>query len=166
LNVYGRTKLDGENFILENLKEFLIIRTSWLFGKHGKNFVETIVNKAREGGALKVVDDQQGSPTYTRSLADALKRLIKPVFVNSSDINNFGIYHVSNGQSCTWYEFAKTILKLSNIQTEVLPVKSSQFKRPAKRPAISVLNNQRYEQVTAHKLCSWQEALKQYLNLI
>jgi len=163
LSVYGQTKLEGENFIRTNLEKFLIIRTSWLFGKKGKNFVDTIIDNARGADTLRVVDDQRGSPTYTVSLAEAIKRLIDIVFVKESKPDNFGIYHVTNSETCTWYEFAKMILALSDISTEIVPVDSSVLKRPAQRPALSVLDNGRYEQVTGHRLCSWKEALQTYL---
>ncbi|MFH1093784.1 MAG: dTDP-4-dehydrorhamnose reductase [Candidatus Omnitrophota bacterium] len=164
LNVYGRTKLLGEEAVLAGLSDGVIVRTSWLFGKGGKNFVNTIIAKSAEGDALKVVNDQRGSPTYTVSLAQALKRLINEVFVSSHAGGKYGIYHVSNSKSCTWYEFAKTIIDLCNINVDVLPVESTQFIRPAKRPGRSILDNSRYEQVTKNRLCTWRQALQSYLS--
>ncbi|MBU4305318.1 MAG: dTDP-4-dehydrorhamnose reductase [Candidatus Omnitrophica bacterium] len=163
LNVYGRSKLNGEITIREKLEEFLIIRTSWLFGHYGRNFVSAIINKALEEKTLHVVDDQRGSPTYTVSLARAIDGLIEAVFIPKTRREYCGIYHISNSGNCSWYEFAKAIIDLKGIAAEVIPVDSMFVKRPACRPVVSILDNRRYEQVTAQRLCHWQEALKYYL---
>ena len=112
---------------------------------------------------MKVVNDQRGSPTYTVSLAEALKKLIDTVFVSNHDGEKYGIYHVSNSEHCTWYEFASAIVNLCNINVKIVPVDSTQFARPAKRPQRSILDNSRYEQFTKDKLCPWRQALQAYL---
>jgi len=163
LNVYGHTKLAAEQAVLNGANESLVVRTSWLFGKGGKNFVKTIKEKSAHGDTLKVVNDQRGSPTHTLSLAKALMKLIKAVFFSSKQTENHGIYHISNSETCTWYEFAKKIIDLCNINVDVVAVDSTEFVRPAKRPKLSVLDNSRYEQITKHRLCSWVQALQTYL---
>ncbi len=164
LNVYGRTKLLGEELVRTDLPESLIVRTSWLFGKGGKNFVKTIIDKSAQVDTLKVVNDQRGSPTHTLSLSLGLRELIKAVFGALEKAANYGVYHVSNSENCTWYEFARTIVDLCDINVDVIPVDSTQFPRPAKRPERSILDNSRYEQVTKNKLCTWRQALQSYLS--
>jgi dTDP-4-dehydrorhamnose reductase len=163
LNYYGQSKLAAELYINKYLSDYLIVRTSWLFGINGKNFVKAIKNKAMQDGALKVVNDQIGSPTYTLNLAQGLYWLIKKVFQDNSDPSNYGIYHLSNSGQCSWYEFAQEILKLTGIKASIEPVDSDYIMRPAKRPAFSVLDKSRFEKVTGKKLCLWPEALAQYL---
>lgn len=163
INLYGYSKLAAEQVVSKHLSEYLIVRTSWLFGLKGKNFVSTIKNKAIKDGALKVVDDQIGSPTYTVNLAQGLSWLIKQAFQLSSDQANYGIYHLSNSGQCSWYEFAQAILELSEIKAVIEPVDSDYIMRAAKRPAFSVLNKSRFEKFTGKKLCPWKEALSQYL---
>jgi len=164
LNVYGQTKLNGEIAVSKYLKEYLIIRTSWLFGRAGKNFVETIIAKALERGELRVVNDQRGSPTYTVSLADGIAQLIMAVFERDFNLDKCGIYHITNAGHCSWFEFAAKIIELKNIKAKVLPVTSSEFKRPAKRPSVSILDNKRFDELTGKKLCLWQQALDNYLH--
>lgn len=158
-SVYGQTKLAGEMHIKEILRDYLIVRTSWLYGLHGRNFVATILKKAQTEKELRVVNDQKGSPTYTGDLAEGLATL-----VGIKDAK--GIVNVTNTQSCTWFEFAETILRLKNIgDVTVYPVTSEQFKVPAKRPANSILASDRYLLLTGKTLRPWKEALADYLAL-
>ncbi len=148
LSAYGKTKALGEKNLITCSKYYLI-RTAWLYGKNGPNFVETITKLAKEKPELKVVNDQTGSPTFTKDLAEAIKQLIgKP----------FGIYHLTNNGQCTWYEFTKEILKLQSIETPITPCTTEEFPRPAKRPKFSVLNNNK-----TTPLRHWKDALKEYL---
>jgi dTDP-4-dehydrorhamnose reductase len=163
LNAYGRSKLKGEEYVQSLLTEYLIVRTSWLFGSHGKNFVATIIDKAAQLHQLQVVNDQRGSPTYTVSLASALNILINKVFLSGTAAEHCGLYHISNAGNCSWYEFARTIVEAAKLSAAVIPVDSATFKRPAKRPRRSILDTGRYERVTGQKLCGWQEALRGYL---
>ncbi|MCK4993531.1 MAG: dTDP-4-dehydrorhamnose reductase [Candidatus Omnitrophica bacterium] len=163
LNVYGRTKLEAEQLVLRELPESLIVRTSWLFGKGGKNFVKTIIDKSSQVDTLKVVNDQRGSPTHTLSLSLALKELISAVFLAPVNAENYGVYHVSNSENCTWYEFAKKITDLCDIDVNIVAVDSTEFVRQALRPKRSILDNSRYEKATKNKLCSWVQALQSYL---
>lgn len=156
-SVYGRTKLAGEKYIKDILRDHLVVRTSWLYGLKGRNFVETILKKAQTEKELRVVNDQRGSPTYTKDLSGGLTAL-----VNLKDA--VGIVNVTNSQSCTWFEFAQTILCLEGVANVIVhPVTSGQFKTPAKRPANSVLSPDRYKQLTGKTLRPWKEALSDYL---
>jgi dTDP-4-dehydrorhamnose reductase len=157
LNVYGRSKLKGEQYIQEWMKDALIIRTQWLYGSYGKNFVTSILQQATEKKVLSIVNDQVGSPTYTDDLAKAISILI--------GVDARGIFHVANSDLCTWYIFGQAILKLSGLdRVRVIPISSKEFGRPAVRPSYSVLNCQKLKKETGLALRPWAEALKDYLN--
>ncbi|MBP1712480.1 MAG: dTDP-4-dehydrorhamnose reductase [Deltaproteobacteria bacterium] len=157
MSVYGQSKLQGEIYVRKIGGDHLIIRTAWLYGPRGKNFVEAILSQAAEGKQIRVVNDQQGSPTFTRDLSQAIKGLLP--------ITEQGIFHLTNSGSCTWFEFALHILEESGFKgNEVRPISSKELGRPAKRPAYSILDNSRYEQISENKMRSWQEALKEYFN--
>ena len=157
LNVYGRSKWKGEQYVQELVEDALIIRTQWLYGKHGKNFVASILRQAREKAVLSVVNDQIGSPTYTVDLSQAISLLI--------DRNAGGIFHVANSDSCTWYHYARTILKLSGIEgVRVVPISSKELASPAVRPAYSVLDTKKLKREMGLTLRPWAEALKDYLS--
>jgi len=163
INAYGRSKLLGEHLIFDEMDaiypeapkpgKYFIIRTSWLFGKHGKNFVDTMIELGSKRDTLKVVDDQVGKPTYTIDLCEQTKWLI------TSKEYTSGLYHITNEGTTTWFKFAKKIFTLSKMKTRVVPCSSDEFKRPAKRPKHSNLINNMLP-----KLRSWDEALKDYLN--
>lgn len=147
LGAYGKSKLDGENLVRANTSEFLIIRTAWLYGVQGQNFVKTILRLAREREELRIVSDQRGSPTWTRDLADALVKIIARVAANRENIP-WGAYHFCSAGETTWYDFATAIveearafepLKVRNI----LPIPTSDYPLPAKRPAYSALDCRR-----------------------
>ncbi len=157
LNIYGSSKLQGERYIQEILENHLIIRTEWLYGRHGKNFVDTIVRHAGQQKELRVVDDQRGSPTFTKDLSFALERLI--------GIEARGILHVTNSGSCTWFEFARQILREKGYDhVQVIPISSEELSRPARRPVSSVMDCRRYEKLTGRKMRPWKEAIKEYLS--
>ena len=155
LSTYGKDKLEAEGYVQEICKNHLIIRTSWLYGPYGKNFVTKIISLSKRNPELKIVDDQVGSPTYTIDLAEAINKLL--------DIDATGIVHVSNSGQCNWHEFTKTIFELTGNQTPILPIKSNEFNAPAKRPKYSVLDTSKYNKLAQNKLRSWGEALKSYL---
>ena len=159
LGVYADSKLKGELAVKKILKKYFIIRTSWLYGKQGKNFVDTIAAKAREDGLLKVVDDQIGSPTYTVDLAKAIRKLL-----DTFSSKNYGTYHISNSGSVSWYEYAKAILKIAGIKAKVMPISSGELDRPAIRPAMSVMDNSKFEKVTGYRMRGWKSALREYIN--
>jgi dTDP-4-dehydrorhamnose reductase len=157
LNVYGCSKWRGEQYVQELVKDALIIRTQWLYGKHGKNFVASILRQAREKDVLQVVNDQIGSPTYTVDLVQAISLLIERKVR--------GIFHVANSESCTWFDYARTILKLSGIEgVTVVPSSSKELAYPAVRPAYSVLDTKKLKREMGLTLRPWAEALKDYLS--
>ncbi len=156
LSEYGRTKLEGERNIQDYCNSFLIVRTSWLFGHHGVNFVEKMLELAGHKKELSIVTDETGSPTYTADLAEALWVLIKK--------GCEGIFHVANEGSCSRYEWAKYIFETLSYNIKVNPIKSSQYKRPAKVPLNSTLNCQKLTTITGTQMRPWQEALSAYLN--
>lgn len=158
INVYGGSKLAGEKYIQWIMNRFYIIRTSWLYGKAGNNFVATMLRLAKERSEIRVVRDQTGSPTNTASLSHAIERII--------GTGAYGIYHFTDetGGGISWYDFAEEIVRLSGCKTKVIPILTAEFPRPAKRPANSVLDTSLYSLVTGHKAKNWREALKEYLS--
>ena len=157
INSYGRSKLLGEKYILWLLSKFYLIRTSWLFGLHGKNFIETMLEIGRKQKQVSVVTDQRGCPTWTRDLAETTVALLKT--------GRYGLYHVTNSEPTTWFDFTKEIFRLSDIGIEVLPVTSEQFPCPAKRPQNSILDPFPLKEVLGKEMPSWKEALKKYLSM-
>jgi dTDP-4-dehydrorhamnose reductase len=152
LSVYGKSKHAGELRVLESGARACVLRTAWLYGRHGKNFVKAIQSAAKAGKPLKVVSDQVGSPTATLDLARAIRQLL------DSEIE--GLFHVANAGACSRYEFARAIL---DGQAEVMAVRSSEMPRPAPRPANSSLRSTRWAAAGMAPLRSWQEALSEYL---
>ncbi|MBN2452738.1 MAG: dTDP-4-dehydrorhamnose reductase [Candidatus Omnitrophica bacterium] len=163
LSVYGRSKLRGEEYVAKILKRYLIVRTSWLYGKRGKNFVDTIAARAKAGQPLRVVKDQVGSPTYTKDLAKAIHALLGIITNDDPRFTIYGIYHVSNSGKVSWFGYAKSILKISGMNTKVLPISSRELSRPARRPAMSVLDNSKFRKYTGYAMPGWKNALKRYL---
>ena len=157
LGVYGRTKAEGEERVRQVLQEgHLIVRTQWLFGRHGKNFVATILNLAEKQDTLRVVDDQHGVPTYTPDLAAALVTLCRA--------GARGTYHVTNAGVTTWYGFARRILLRAGFDSvKVEPMTTQELGRPAPRPLYSVLDTARFVALAGRPLRSWQDALDDYL---
>ncbi len=156
LNVYGKSKLKGEAEVLNILPGALIVRTSWLFGKNGPNFVEAILAQVGKKDELSVVSDQVGSPTYTVDLSDALSRLV--------EADASGIFHAANEGYCSWFQYAREILRLSDADgINVKPITTEELGRPALRPAYSVLSKGKYEETTGHRMRGWEEGLKDYL---
>jgi dTDP-4-dehydrorhamnose reductase len=161
INVYGESKLRGEKAVQQAGGNHLILRTAWLYGKYGKNFVDTILRLASQQKELRVVDDQQGSPTFTRDLSQAIAQLLE------KDVQ--GILHVTNSGSCSWFEFAEKILESKGIRgwkTRVIPISSRQLSRPARRPSNSVLDCSRFQNLTGSTIRPWEEALGDYLSEI
>lgn len=171
LSAYGRSKLAGEQAILASgLDRFFIIRTSWLYGPGGKNFVETILRLAREREGLRIVADQVGSPTYTGDLAEAIYNLLELNASPQSPAPGFyGIYHFSNAGQCSWHEFASEIVAQMKRRGEplkvkkVVPVRTEEYPLPAPRPAYSVFSKDKYRAATGVEVPGWQESLVKYL---
>lgn len=158
LSVYGKTKYLGEVYIRDVLNKFYIIRTSWLYGFHGPNFVTTMLNLTKNNNVISVVNDQIGSPTYTVDLSKAIAQLIKKPA--------YGIYHITNSDYCSWYEYAREIFEIAGIDVEVKPVSTEEFPRPAPRPKYSVLKNYNWKMEGFPEIRSYKGALKDYLKLL
>lgn len=155
INIYGESKLMGERYVERYLDDYLIIRTQWLYGKHGPNFVETILALAEKMPRIEVVNDQTGSPTFTIDLSAAIQRLVE------RDVR--GIFHVSNQGACSWYEFALEIVRSSNeARAEIVPITSKTLNRAAPRPSLSVLDCRKFQGATGMIMRSWREGLKDY----
>lgn len=155
-NEYGKAKLAGEKAIKEVLDDYYIIRTSWVFGKYGKNFVYTMLRLAKDHDKLTVVNDQFGRPTWTRTLAEFMTYLV-------DHDQPFGTYQLSNKGSCSWYEFASEVLK--NQDVEVVPVDSSAYPAKAYRPRHSIMSLKKAE-ATGFEIIDWQSALGKFMSEI
>lgn len=157
VNTYGTSKLMGEHGVRESGCNYHIIRTSWLFGPNGKNFVDTILKLASEENILKVVNDQQGSPTYSMDLAGAIADL--------SATGIYGTYHYTNSGITTWYEFAKKIIQTAGLSARVEPCATCDFPRSARRPANSGLDHFPIIQVLGYTPPPWEDALERYIKI-
>lgn len=162
LSSYGRSKLLGE-LAATHAEKHLVLRTSWLFGVHGPNFVEAIRNQIRKGtNPLRVVADQRGRPTYTPHLAEAIIRLAQLAW--ESEVAR-GVVHYADADECSWFDFARAIAEESGSDVTVIPVTTDEFPRPAKRPAYSVLSTERYERLTGVAPASWRDGLAEYITV-
>lgn len=158
LNVYGLTKAQGEEFV-EKLKKHFIIRIAWVFGKNGNNFIKTMLRLGKERGAVSVVNDQVGNPTYTYDLAKLVVDMIQT--------DKYGKYHATNsGDFISWYDFACEIFKQAGMDVQVTPVDSNQFPAKAKRPKNSRMNQTELDKNGFNRLPAWQDALGRYLKEI
>ena len=158
ISIYGKSKLKGEEAILEILDKYFIVRTAWLYGINGKNFPKTMLELAENHSEITVVYDEVGSPTYTPDLACAISQLIETDY--------YGIYHITNSESCSWCEFARYIFDVADVNVNVVPVTASEFARPAPRPSYSVLENRTWIKNGFKPLRSYKEAIKEYIELI
>lgn len=156
LNVYGMAKYKGELYVEELLEKYFIVRISWVFGLHGNNFIKTMLRLGKERGAVSVVNDQIGSPTYTPDLSRLLVDMILT--------DKYGRYHATNEGLCSWYEFACEIFKQANLDVAVTPVSSDAFPVKAKRPHNSRMDKSKLTENGFELLPAWQDALKRYLS--
>lgn len=156
LNAYGQSKYDGELALKKYVKKYFIVRISWVFGINGNNFIKTMLRLGRENGAVKVVDDQIGSPTYTYDLARLLVDMIES--------DRYGAYHATNEGICSWYEFAKEIFRAAGMDNvSVTPVKSGEFPVKAKRPKNSRMSKEKLVANGFSLLPAWQDAVERYI---
>ena len=157
INTYGESKLAGEKYIQWILNKFYIIRTSWLYGIRGSNFVLTILRLAKERSAIRVVHDQIGSPTSTVTLSNGIKKVIES--------GAYGIYHITNetDKGISWFDFAKEIIRISGLKTEIIPIPAEEYPRPAKRPRYSVLDMEITRLAVGYRPVQWKDALKDSL---
>lgn len=159
LNVYGQTKYEGEVAVRENVEKFFIVRIAWVFGVNGNNFVKTMLRLGRQNGAVKVVSDQIGSPTYTPDLSVLLCDMIES--------DKYGNYHATNEGLCSWYEFACEIFKAAGMtDVAVTPVGTDEFPVKAKRPHNSRMSKDKLEDNGFHRLPAWQDAVKRYVDIL
>lgn len=156
ISAYGKTKLLGEEYVRDLNSKYFIVRTAWLYGYFGKNFVYTIMKAAKERGALTVVDDQRGNPTNAEDLAHHIIKL--------ANTEEYGIYHCTGEGECSWYDFASKIVEYAGIDCTVTPVTSEQYKTPAKRPAYSSLDNMMLRCTIGDEMREWKEALKVFID--
>jgi dTDP-4-dehydrorhamnose reductase len=152
--VYGQTKLDGEKALQAIWEKHFIIRTSWVYSQFGNNFMKTMLRLASERDTISVVNDQIGTPTNAVDLANALISII------NSNSDAFGIYNFSNEGTCSWYDFAKKIFEFNNITINLLPIPSSSFPTPAKRPSYSVLDKSKIKTAFNLSIKSWEKSLE------
>lgn len=154
-SIYGKSKYLGEQYVRNFCSKYFIVRTAWLYGYIGNNFVKTIIKLAKERGAVKVVDDQRGNPTNANDLAHHLLML--------SLTNEYGIYHCTGKGECSWFDFASKIVEFSNIDAKISPCTTEEFPRPAKRPSYSSLDNMMLRATVGDNMRNWEDALKCYI---
>ncbi|HET7001667.1 MAG TPA: dTDP-4-dehydrorhamnose reductase [Puia sp.] len=160
VNVYGASKLEGEKLALKNNPLTQVIRTSWVYSSHGNNFVKTMIRLMKERNSINVVNDQIGSPTYASDLAEAIMQMLK------SNIFIPGIYHYSNEGETSWFAFAEEIRKQTGSSCEVLPIPSSGFPTPAKRPAYSLLDKTKIKKDYGLSIPAWRTSLAVCIDLL
>lgn len=165
-SVYGKTKLDGENAVLAHCKNSLILRTSWVYSMHGQNFLRTMLRLAAERNELTIVGDQYGAPTTTRALSDATLKLVQHFMLHgkySDEVS--GVYHMTCGGETSWFGFARAIISASEYSdTRVLDITTAQYPTAAKRPAYSVLSNNKLYNTFGIRLPDWESALRQCMS--
>ncbi|NSB16584.1 dTDP-4-dehydrorhamnose reductase [Clostridium beijerinckii] len=157
-SVYGKTKLLGEQYVQQFCSKYFIVRTAWLYGYIGKNFVYTMIRLGKEKDIIKVVDDQRGSPTHANDLAYHILKLI--------ETEEYGIYHCTGKGECTWYEFAKMIIELCGEKCEVKPCTSEEYITLAKRPEYSSLDNMMLRSIVGDEMREWKEAIKSFIEKV
>ena len=157
-SVYGRTKQQAEKEVLEYHKS-LIIRTSWLYSSFGNNFVKTMLRLGNERSEVSVIFDQIGTPTHAEDLANTMLQIINGIIIGEK---NFvaGIYHYSNEGACSWYDFARSIMKIAKLDCEVIPIETKDYPTPAKRPFYSVLNKSKIKTIFDIKIPHWENSLQ------
>ena len=161
VNYYGYTKWMGEKLALENNPQTIVIRTSWVYGSHGNNFVKTMLRVMKEKKEVKVVNDQTGSPTNAADLAEVVMQVIQSLYNGNT---HYGIYHFTNKGVITWYDFATAIKGITKLTCEVLPIPTTDYPLPAKRPAYSLMNTDGIEKDFGVSLKDWKLSLQQCLD--
>lgn len=161
LGVYGETKREGENFVLQSDIDGIVIRTSWLYSSHGNNFVKTMMRLGKERSELGVIFDQIGTPTYARDLAKTILTM-----VHSGEPFRNKLYHFSNEGVASWYDFAKAIIEMAEIDCLVKPIATADYPTPAKRPHYSVMSKSRIKQDYGLEIPYWRDSLKECIELL
>ncbi|PCI87002.1 MAG: dTDP-4-dehydrorhamnose reductase [Hyphomicrobiales bacterium] len=168
-SVYGASKLAGEQAIIDHCEKYIILRTAWVFGETGHNFVKTMLRLAGDRDKLNIVDDQFGGPTYAGDIADAIILIVKKI--NHNDVVNWGVFHFSGQPYVSWFEFAKSIFEQAELQNyrqhiELSPITTAQFPTPAKRPANSKLECSKIKQEFCISPSHWQSAIRNLIGYI
>ena len=158
INVYGVTKLKGEQHITEIIPKHFILRTSWLYSEHGNNFMKTMLTLAKDRDVLNIVGDQIGTPTYATDLAETIYKII------SSKSTNYGLYHYSNEGISSWYDFAKAIFEIKQVNIETYSINTEAYPTPAKRPIFSVLNKAKIKKALNIEIPYWRDSLKKAIS--
>ena len=158
-SVYGQTKLDGEKAIQDILQKHIIIRTSWVYSQFGNNFLKTMLRLGSEKDTLSVVNDQIGTPTNAVDLANAILQIIQTNTQHSTS-SNFGLLHFSNLGQCSWFDFAKKIFEIHNIDIDLKPIPSASYPTPAERPKYSVLDKSKITDTFGVEIISWEDSLE------
>lgn len=158
INVYGASKLKGEQYVQDLLDRYYIVRISWVFGINGNNFIKTMRRLGMERDELNIIHDQVGSPTYTGDLA--------PLLIDMMETDKYGIYHATNEGTCSWYEFANEIFKQSGIEVKVSPISTDKYPTLAKRPLNSRLNKYKLVESGFKSLPNWNDSLYHYIQLL
>ncbi len=155
INVYGKTKYEGEVYVQELLEKYYIVRISWVFGENGNNFIDTMLRLAKDRDEINVINDQVGSPTYTKDLA--------PLLVDMIETDKYGVYHVTNEGYCTWYEFAKEIFRIADVDIKVNPITTKEYPTKAVRPMNSKMSKEKLYYINLKTLENWKIAVQKYL---
>ena len=158
INVYGRTKYEGEMYVRDILDKHYIVRISWVFGENGNNFIDTMLRLSKDRDEINVIDDQVGSPTYTKDLA--------PLLVDMLESDRYGTYHATNDGYCSWYEFAKEIFDVAGVDIKVNPITTDMYPTKAKRPFNSKMSKEKLKNNNFRTLRSWKSAVKDYIENI
>ena len=159
--VYAKTKLEGDQAALQIQPNTLILRTSWVYSAYGHNFVKTMLRLGRDRDSLNVIFDQIGTPTYAHDLAKAVMNVLQAVENKAIDVQSFsGIYHYSNEGVTSWYDFAKAIFEIEDINCKVNPIETKDYPTPAARPHFSVLNKAKFRNTFKQEIPHWRESLK------
>ena len=167
VNVYGETKLGGEQALFDSGAPALVFRTSWVYGARGANFLLTMLRLFKEKDELRIVDDQIGSPTWSRMLAEMTALVLYRVLRGDLDLKEVGgLYHLTGSGQVSWFGFAGAILAHSGLDCRLIPIPSSDYPAPAKRPAYSVLDNTKFQQTFGLAMPDWRESLEQCLELL
>lgn len=157
INVYGKTKYEGEIYVQELLEKYYIVRISWVFGENGNNFIDTMLRLAKDRDEINVINDQVGSPTYTKDLA--------PLLVDMIETDKYGVYHVTNEGYCTWYEFAKEIFRIADVDIKVNPITTKEYPTKAVRPMNSKMSKVKLNNLSSlNSLRFWNSAISEYIS--
>jgi dTDP-4-dehydrorhamnose reductase len=163
LNIYGKSKLAGEQIIQQYLKKYLIIRTSWMYSAYNNNFVKTILNLSKKQNEIRLINDQTGTPTFAFDLIAFILFAIRKI-EDKEKKKYFGLFHFSNKGKTTWYDFGRKIVELLGNEVKIIPIKTREYPSPAKRPEYSVLSKKKLQKTFDYKVQNWKNALQDFFS--